>query len=69
MASDEMVTLFKGGTRETTLPISEVDIPDLWHIAEALRSQGKVAYGSACADLILNCWHIAGALKQHIEER
>ncbi|GAJ09382.1 unnamed protein product [marine sediment metagenome] len=69
MASDEMVTLFKGGTEETTLPISKVNIPDLWHIAETIRSQGKVADGPGCCDLILNCWHIAGALKQHIEER
>ena len=69
MASDEVVTLFKGGTKETPLPISEVDIPDLWYIAEALRKSGKVANGPGCADLILECWHIAGALRQHIKER
>ena len=36
-----MVTLFKGGLNEKTLPIDEVIIPDLWHIAQAVK-EGKV---------------------------
>lgn len=66
MSTKTKVTLFKGGTKETTLPISQIKVPDLWHVAAALRETGKVADGPGCADLILNCWHIAGALHQHI---
>lgn len=68
MAWNTKVTLFKGGTREKTLPISHVCIPNLWHIAEAIRTNGKVADGPGCAKIILEAWHIAGALRRHIEE-
>lgn len=68
MARNTKVTLFKGGTKEKTVKISEVQIPNLWHIAQAIRENGKVQDGPGCAELILECWHIAGALKRHIEE-
>jgi hypothetical protein len=72
MAKDTKVTLFKGGTREVTIPVSEVAIPDLWHITQALRDGSVSSLNSkqcenAC-EMILDCWHIAGALKVHIEK-
>jgi len=70
MAIEKTVTLFKGGTKEKTLPISQVEIPDLWHIAEAIRTNGRIggkAGRERAADMILDCWHICGALKEHIQ--
>jgi len=60
------VTLFKGGTREKTVPIRDVVIPDMWHIAQSVRYRRTLDNPSVCADLCLDCWHIAGALKDHI---
>ena len=68
MASKTKVTLNKGGSKKKTIPISQVEIPDLWHIAEAIRKDGKVADGPGCADLILECWSRAHDLKRHIQE-
>lgn len=55
------VTLSKGGTMERTVEVSEIIIPDLWHIA--LNQESKEA-----KDAILEVWHIAHDLKRHIEE-
>lgn len=66
MSQNTKVTLFKGGTKESTLPISEVTIPDLWFIANAIRTGEQISILPAAAEQILDCWHIAGALKNHI---
>ena len=68
MANKTKVTLSKGGTGEKTLPISQVKIPDLWHIAGAIEKTGKVADGPGCAALILECWSRAHDFKRHIQE-
>ena len=68
MSSQTQVTLSKGGSEQTTVPINEVHIPDLWHVTEAIRTTGKVHDGPGCADLILECWNIAHDLKRHIQE-
>jgi len=68
MARDTKITMSKGGMKEQIVPIKDIVIPDLWHIAMAIERTGKVADGPGCADLILECWHIAHFLKSHIEE-
>ncbi len=68
MSNKTKVILNKGGTKEKTVPIDRVGIPDLWHIAEALRKDGKVDDGPGCADLILECWSRTHDLKRHIQE-
>ena len=68
MANQTKVTLNKGGSKEKVVPISQVDIPDLWHIAEAIRVNGRVSDGQGCADLILKCWSRAHDFKRHIQE-
>ena len=68
MAATTKVTLNKGGSEEKTIEIGKLSIPDLWHIAEALRKKGKVANGPGCATAILICWSIANDLRRHIEE-
>lgn len=68
MSNETIITLYAGGTEERNLPVSKITIPDLWHIAEAIRQHGRVADGPGCADLILECWQIAHGLKRHIQE-
>jgi len=68
MANDTKVTLCKGGTEEVTLPIAQIEIPDLWPIAKTLRKNGRVANGKGCAAFILKCWYIAHDLRRHIME-
>ncbi len=74
--SIETKVLLEKGTGKTA-SAGEIEIPDLWHIAMALKD---VAAGrrrmigvdsvalSSQADAILKCWHTAHALKQHIIE-
>lgn len=55
------ITLHKGGTKEKTIPLSQLDIPDLWHIAQAEMDLH-------CRESILRCWHYAHDLKRTVEE-
>lgn len=66
MSSKTKVTLFKGGMREHTIEAGKIQIPDLWHIAGAIRKGKKIQNKTACREAILNCWFIAGALREHI---
>jgi hypothetical protein len=40
------------GTMRLVVPLSEVKIPDLWHIAEALDEEGR----TEASEQILECW-------------
>lgn len=42
------------GTMRLVVPLSEVKIPDLWHIAEALDEEGR----TEASEQILECWHL-----------
>lgn len=68
MANDTMVTLSRGGSKKTTKPIKDIDVPNLWHVAATIRARGTIANPGACADLILECWNRAHDFKRHIEE-
>ncbi len=57
------VTLSKGGTAEVTLPIDDVKIPDVWKIVMYLQ----IPAGPEREEL-LECWHIAHALKRTLQE-
>jgi hypothetical protein len=65
-----MVTLFKGGTNEKTLPIDEVHVPDLWHIAQKVRTGAYMEpdYRKMAYEKIIETWHIAAWLKEHIRK-
>jgi len=67
MSKNTRVTLNKGGSLERTIPINQVVIPDLWHIAEAVRKSKAPWAGRQAANLILKCWSRANDLKRHIE--
>jgi hypothetical protein len=58
------ITLHKGGTKEKTVPVTQIEIPDLWHLARSVRQ----SHGNQAADAILKCWHIAHDLRKALEE-
>lgn len=66
MSNKTKVALFKGGTQERTVEAGKIAIPDLWHIAQAIRTGDKITNKAACCEQILDCWHICGALRAHI---
>lgn len=43
------------GTRRQEVPIEQVTVPDLWHLAEHLEAEGK----HSTAVMVLECWHLA----------
>ena len=68
MSNETMITLSRGGDEERTLPISEVYIPELYHIARDVRLNSKLINANVCSEVILLVWHIANDLKRHIVE-
>ncbi len=48
--------------------VIDIDIPDLWHIAETLRAILGSADEDGIADDILKVWYLAHSLKKHIIE-
>ena len=67
MSKDEKIVFAKGGTAQHTKTAEEVQIPDLWHIAEALAKDPN--YHKSCSEKVLECWHTCHSLLQHIRER
>lgn len=53
------VTFAKGGTAERTVPIEEIRIPDLWHIAKAQENPDD-------AEKVRQVWHMAHDLLKAI---
>ena len=76
MAKDT-VTLAKGASGEREVPIGEIEVPNLWHIAMDLNKKQEKVYvlwhgeftWVLAGDYILECWHLAHDLKRHIEGR
>ena len=65
-------TRSKGGTAEREEIISQIQVPDLWKIAEIFQGKSNTIYMSkanreAVADAILECWHLAHDMKRHLQ--
>ena len=65
-------TRSKGGTAEREEIISQIQVPDLWKIAEIFQGKSNTVYMSkanreAVADAILECWHLAHDMKRHLQ--
>lgn len=50
----------KGGTGERIVGLSEIQVPDMWHVAHA-QPDPKVR------DMILECWGLCHDLLKHIK--
>ncbi len=55
----EEITRAKGGTDERTVPVNEIEIPDLWHFA--MRNEGRDQ------EMILEVWYLCHDLLKHIK--
>ena len=65
-------TRSKGGTAEREEIISQIQVPDLWKIAELFQDKANAIYlptaaRKAAADAILECWHLAHDLRKHFQ--
>ena len=65
-------TRSKGGTAEREEIISQIQVPDLWKIAEIFQGKSNTVYMSkanrgAVADAILECWHLAHDMRKHLQ--
>jgi len=65
-------TRSKGGTAEREEIISQIQVPDLWKIAELFQDKANAIYlptaaRKAAADAILECWHLAHDMKRHLQ--
>jgi hypothetical protein len=61
---DRIVVLAAKGTARRVVRLRDVEIPDLWHIACALRKDRR--YGPSAADAVLACWYLAHDLKRNL---
>lgn len=68
MGNNTKVVINKGGFEEKEKKICDIEIPDIWHIAESIREGRKLLIPQDCADLILECWSRAHDFKRHIQE-
>ena len=63
-------TRSKGGTAEREEPINGITVPDLWHLAQALKggnlTRSKPILAKA-AEEVLECWHLAHDMKRHLQ--
>ncbi len=63
-------TRSKGGTAEREEPINGITVPDLWHLAQALKdgnlTRNKTILAKA-AEEVLECWHLAHDMRKHLQ--
>jgi hypothetical protein len=67
----KIVTLSKGGTKERKEHVDKIQIPDLYKIAELLKTDTKYIGRTTrqfMGNQILETWHLAHDLKRHIQE-
>jgi len=57
------ITMHKGGTAEKTITVESTSIPDCWHAAMSLLDAGL----DKQSEMVLECWYLAHAFKNHIE--
>lgn len=66
MSADTVITRHKGGTKETEVRASELRVPDLWHVFQAMKTDPN--YGKRAADAVAECWQLCHDLLRHIKE-
>ena len=69
------ITLKRGGSGEVEVPVEQIQVPDLWHIAQFLEKTGEQVYvvkdgeftWVKASDYVLECWNLAHAMRRHIQ--
>ena len=54
----------RGGSLERVVPVDELRVPDLWHIAMHLKERGF----PKAQDEVLECWYLCHDLLRSIRE-
>ena len=58
------VILSPGGTAREEVKLSDIHIPDLWHLGQGLIKDGRKRSG----ENVLTVWHLAHDLKRNLAE-
>jgi len=72
------ITRSKGGSGERTVEVGDIQVPDLWHIGQALQSQtnrlvpmnykeGDRYPIAEQGEMIIDTWHLCHDLLRHIQ--
>lgn len=66
-----MITLSRGGSEERRVALDDVYIPDMWHLAMAIKGDrirrlSKAEREQLC-EMVLECWHRAHDLKKEFQ--
>jgi hypothetical protein len=66
------ITMHAGGTGEREQAISNITIPDLWHVAQYLYDIGGTERDGdpsrhLYSKMVLDCWHLAHDMKDHLQ--
>lgn len=72
MSATTVVTRFPNGTNKHTVTAGEIEVPDLWHVAQRLDQLAKQHDDvglKVAAQRALECWHLAHDLKKHIIDK
>jgi|TARA_B110000263_G_scaffold249899_1_gene269135 hypothetical protein len=65
-----MFTRSKGGTAEREELISQIEVPDLWHLIQAMKQGTTISKkeGQRLVASIEECWHLAHDMKRHMQD-
>ncbi len=55
MNSSNIVIRCPRGTDRREVPLDQIQVPDLWHVARYLEAKHE----KRAADAVLECWHLA----------
>lgn len=66
--SDTIITRGRGGKGQRQVRLSDVEIPDLWHVAQYLTGLEEPKARIA-AEKVLECWHLCSDLKRELQAR
>ncbi|OHD18654.1 MAG: hypothetical protein A2Y38_19475 [Spirochaetes bacterium GWB1_59_5] len=64
MAADTIIVLAPKGTARREVKPCEIEVPDLWHIAMWLKAHQMERE----SQMVLETWHLAIDLRDHIKE-
>ncbi len=62
------ITLAKGGTKEKTVELKDIVIPDLYKIAQITELKEYSIGGKTAKQAILETWHLAHSLLERLKE-
>ena len=65
----ETFTRSKGGTAEREEIISQIEVPDLWHLIQDMKHGTTISKkeGQRLVTAIAECWHLAHDMKAHMQ--